>query len=305
MEITEISIYFVDDDGKKYITFPNRITWQGIEDLKVRHGSYNFNGQYLMNPIPEEDQVFDLNWLRYWKHYPQGLNIMFCVDPANTAKKRSDYTAISVHGWDRYQNWYVLDLYRDKLAHEAERAKKLFSMHKKWQQRSQTKIPVLYETVGFQILDKHYLDRKMIEDKYFFPIIELKGGQLHSTSKSTRIRAIQPYFEANTYDEGKKLYLPKNCFHYSQYEKRQVDMVQELIYEIQFFTPMMTHAHDDLIDTFTFPIYTDKFKNIMASPVKKQSKRPDALTYRDVIRSYAKSKNIMNKLPPKIIRAFS
>ena len=284
MRITDIPVTYEDEDKNHHLMFPERVTMEGLEALKREQGSYHYNSQMMLNPTPEEDQVFRLDWLLYWDILPYDLKIIICVDPANTAKRHSDYTAITVHGWDSNQNWYLLDMYRDKLTSESDRWKKLLSLHKKYQTRSKTRIKVLYETIGFQLLDKHYMERQMKATGYKFPIIELAGGKLHQTSKSVRIRAIQPYFESNTFDTGTKIYIPKQAPHFSHYENKKINMVQEFLYEYEFFTPLMTHSHDDIIDTFTFPLYYEKFKNIIGSSEPKAPEEQKGVTYRDIMK---------------------
>lgn len=267
MKIIQIPIYETIDN-KKHIIFKDRVTPELIANMEVRMGSYAFSCSNLLNPVPEADKKFRMAWVLKWKEIPPNLKIVICIDPANSKNKSSDYTAITVHGWDEKQNWYILDIYRDKLDLEDDRAKKIIELHKKWSRYSQMLPIVLYETINFQILDKHNLDRKMRSENYFFEIVEMKGGRMHKTSKMERIKSLQPYFEANEHQEAKKLYIPQNCYHYSQWEKKRIDMVQEFIYEFMFFTPNNTHKHDDILDTCTFPLYWDRFAYICADTTK-------------------------------------
>lgn len=268
----EIPIYNVIE-GKRYITFPSRVSDSSITAMIKDQGNYTFSCQNLLEPVAEGDKKFKLDWIRYWEEIPKALMIAFCIDPANTIKKRSDYTSISVHGWDSRQNWYFLDFFRDKLKSEDDRALKLFELHRKWKPFAQNNPPALYETIGFQVSDKHNIERKQKEFEYFFEVIEMKGGVMHNKSKMERIKALQPYFESNQYD-GKKIYIPKTAVHYSKFHQKQIDMVKEFLYEYEFFTPNNTHMHDDIMDTCTFPLYWDRFKNIKATDSGEESIKP-------------------------------
>lgn len=232
--------------------------------MKKDQGSYTFSCHNLLNPIAEGDKKFRMEWIRYWDVIPDDLVIIIPVDPANTIKKRSDYTAMTVHGFDSKQNWYILDLYRDKLESEDDRALKLFELHKKWKRRSQINPIALYEAVGFQISDKSNIERKQQEQDYYFEVFPMKGGALHKNSKVERIKSLQPYFERNQVGD-KSIFIPRTCKHYSKYHKREIDMTREFLYEYEFFTPNNTHLHDDLIDTLTFPLYWERFKHIRAN----------------------------------------
>jgi phage terminase large subunit-like protein len=175
-------------------TFPKRFPMQAIQDMRKAQGSYVFSGQNLLEPVSEEDQIFRIEWVKYFDKIPTDLKIVIAVDPASSSKKRSDFTAYTVHGWDNKQNWYRLDMYRDKLSID-QRAIKLFDIYKKWQNIAQNKIPILYETVGFQISDKQNIERLQKNYGLHLNIIEMGGGEMHKTSKMDRIRAQQPYFE--------------------------------------------------------------------------------------------------------------
>lgn len=268
MKIYEIPI-FHESEGKRNIIFPERVSESDLVKMESDHGPYTFSCQYLLNPIPESEKKFVMDWLLYWDELPKFLKILMCVDPANQVKKRSDYSAISVHGWDSHQNWYILDVFRDKFLNEDQRANKVIAMHKKWSKFSQISVKVLYETLGFQILDEHNLQRKMREKEYYFQVIQMAGGILHKTRKVDRITALQPYFARNKSNEPDrqkvKIYVPRTAIHYSIYNKQNVDMMQKgFLYEYMFFTPNSTHEHDDILDTCTFPLYWDGFKTIQA-----------------------------------------
>ena len=64
-----------------------------------------------------------------------GMNVYILYDPANTKKKASnhdpDYTAMIVVGLASDNNYYILDLVRDRL-NPTERVDKLFNLHMKW-----------------------------------------------------------------------------------------------------------------------------------------------------------------------------
>lgn len=246
--------------------FPERLPVDKISVLKKQLGSYIFSAQMLLNPIAKEDQVFKIEWIKYWDRIPDNLIIYIAVDPASTVKKKSDYSAFTVHGFDEKQNWYRLDMYRDKLSAD-QRISQLFRLYKKWQPYSQKPIKVLYETVGFQITDKQNIEREQSKHGLKIKIIEMGSGEMKKTAKVDRISAQQPYFERG------EVLIPKQSIHYSFYESKNIDMVQEFLNEYSFF-PKSTN-HDDLLDTGSFPMYCEDWKNLRASTEEKKPEIPN------------------------------
>jgi hypothetical protein len=104
-----------------------------IAEKRRDMGPYTFGSQLLLDPTFDRGQAFLDEWLCY---YEAGgdfsrMNKYLLVDPANSKKKTSDYTAMAVIGLGADENYYLLDAVRDRLS-LTERGDKLFALHKKW-----------------------------------------------------------------------------------------------------------------------------------------------------------------------------
>lgn len=74
--------------------------------------------EYLLNIIPDEDQVIDPRWIKYYDELPlqsrenEYLNTFICVDLAISEKASADYTAIvviHVYGFETKNRSYYID----------------------------------------------------------------------------------------------------------------------------------------------------------------------------------------------------
>lgn len=184
---------------------------------------------YQQEPRPDSGGEFKKEWMRHYRAKPTtGLNVYILVDPASKKKKKSDYTAALVVGLGRDQNYYVLDIVRDRLS-LTERADLLFKWHLKYKP-----LKVGYEEYGMQADIEHMQDR-MERENYRFNITPL-GGQL---AKEDRIRRLIPAFEAG------RIWFPETL-HYTQHTKEVRDLVNDFIEEE--FAPFPVGLHDDVID---------------------------------------------------------
>ena len=194
-------------------------------------GSYVFSAQMLCDPTVDRAQGFKYEWLRFYR--PQSdfsrLNKYLLVDPASEKKKTSDYTAMMVVGLGADQNYYVVDMVRDRL-NLPQRGDAVFALHRRWKP-----FGVGYEKYGM-MADVEYLKERMDRESYHFNVTEL-GGQ---TPKNDRIRRLVPVCEAG------RLWLPESL-HKVDYEGRVVDLVQAFIEEEYKAFPVA--SHDDMLDT--------------------------------------------------------
>ena len=192
-------------------------------------GSYTYACQMLQNPLADEAQGFRAEWLRSWPaDHAEGLNVYILVDPANEKKKTSDYTSMFVVGLGRDQNYYVLDMIRDRL-NLTERAKHLLMLHQRWRP-----IGVGYEHYGIQA-DIQHIEFVQGLQNYRFPITPLGG----SMPKNDRIRRLIPLFESG------RVFLPHGLVR-AGYDGRSVDLVRAFIDEEYTLFPVA--PHDDMLD---------------------------------------------------------
>jgi phage terminase large subunit-like protein len=201
-----------------------------LMDKRRAQGQYTFGTQMLLNPMGDSSQGFKREWLCWSASRPtrEGVNVYIIVDPANTKKKKSDWTCMWAIGAGRDRNYVVLDLVRDKL-NLKERADTLFELHEKW-----LPLGVGYEEYGMQA-DIQFIEHLQNERNYRFKITPLGG----SMSKPDRIKRLVPVFE-----EG-RMYLPRQK-HRTLYDGSTVNLIDSFVEEEYAAFPVA--VHDDMLD---------------------------------------------------------
>ena len=210
---------------------PTFLSQEALVKKRRDMGPYVFACQMLQNPKADETEGFSLGWLQHYRQLPEiGTgNRYILVDPASAKKKDSDYTAMWVLELREDQNYYAVDMVRDRL-NLTERAQRLFDLHRKWRP-----LKVGYERYGMQADIEHIKDRQEREG-YRFPIVELGG----STPKADRIKRLIPLFEQG------RMYLPES-HPATQYDGRNVDLVEQFVNEEYLAFPV--GHHDDSLDS--------------------------------------------------------
>ena len=203
-----------------------------IAEKRRDMGPFTFSAQLLLNPIADGVQGFKRDWLRHYGDIKGslGMNNYMLVDPATARKRDSDYTAIFVVGLHSDENYYVLDIVRDRLS-LTERAEAVMRLHRKWKP-----LEVRYEQYGL-MADTEYLRERMDRENYRFNLKEV-GGQ---TAKVDRIRRLIPLFETG------RVFLPEALTMVDR-EGRARDLVREFIEEEYAAFPV--GLHDDMLDAF-------------------------------------------------------
>lgn len=222
-------LYPATDDG----TFDgNPVLWEK-ETLRVKirdMGSFVAACQLMQNPRADSTQGFKREWLKWYddSHDGRNLNVYILCDPANSKKKKSDYTAMFVVGLGADKNYIILDMYRDKLS-LTERTSLLFHLHKKWNPKS-----VGYERYG-KDADISHIETVQERENYRFDVIEL-GGHV---SKLDRIRRLLPAFENN------RIYLPRRM-HKVLHDGKTIDIVETFL--VEEYDAFPVPVHDDCLD---------------------------------------------------------
>lgn len=206
---------------------------QEVLDEKKKQGSYIFSCQQLLNPIAEEDQTFRNEWKRFWMPAQAGwvgMNTYILVDPAGSKKRKlNDYTSMWVVGLNNDQNYYVIDIIRDKL-NLTERAAKLFDLHTKYKP-----LAVGYEEYSMQG-DIEHIKYEQEQRHYRFDITPLGGNKL---SKEDRIKGLVPLFEFG------RVYLPFSC-PYTDSQGKSSDLTR--VFFEQEYDAFPVLMHDDMLD---------------------------------------------------------
>lgn len=204
-------------------------TRKEIDKKRRKQGPYTFGTQMLLDPKGDSKQGFNREWLKYYKNMnPDGLNIYIVCDPANSKKKDSDFTVIEVVGLGPDENYYTLDVIRDRL-NLTERTEALIRLHRKWRP-----IATGYEKYG-KDADIEHIEHVQEQKNYRFDITPLGG----STRKEDRIAKLIPVFERGDW------YLPEQK-PYTNWEGRLVDLTEQFIEEEYVAFPVS--QHDDMLD---------------------------------------------------------
>lgn len=226
---------FTPDDD--HLLFPARLPQSILDQKRNDLGEYSYAGQFLQTPVPIGGGLFKDTWVKYYDEQTfnaSPCNIFILVDPANSKKKTSDWTAMQVVGLAPDNNYYLLDMVRDKL-NPTERIDRLFELHRKWNAKTSKPPRVGYESYSMQS-DIHYIQEKQKQDSYNFNLIPLGGG----IAKNERIGRLIPDMQ-----NGRWLF-PKGGIPYTDGRGIRFNLVEELIK-----TEMMTFPvskHDDCLD---------------------------------------------------------
>lgn len=220
--------YPATEDGSVEGT-PVLLSAKSLADKRRDMGPYIFGCQMLQNPKADETQGFKREWLKYADAGEgHGMNKYILVDPASEKKKGSDYTVMWVIGLGQDENYYHLEVIRDRLS-LTQRADTLIKLHRKWKPNG-----VGYEKYGMQA-DIEHIKAEQNRLNYRFDIVEL-GGQ---TPKADRIKRLVPKFEQG------KVYLKYNEFK-TNYEGKTEDLVDVFINNEYLAFPVP--LHDDMLD---------------------------------------------------------
>lgn len=223
------------------LLFPARLSRAILDQTALDMSEANYAGQYLQEPVPLGSGEFKEAWMQFYQAggvKPKEMNLVILVDAAGgeelnkKKKKTSDWTVMIVIGLAPDNNYYVLDMIRDRL-NPTERIDTLFMLHRKWNELTGKSPKVGYEKYGM-MTDTHYIKEKQRKEGYNFPIIEL-GGR---TMKEERIRRLIPDMQ------NIRWYYPATM-PYIDVEGRKFDLIIEMKGEMASFPRA---RWDDIID---------------------------------------------------------
>lgn len=230
---------------KGQLLFPARLTRAVLDEKRSDMHDYNFVGQYLQEPVPLGGGEFVDTWLNYYDSSGikvKEMNLYLICDPAGgeeikkKRKKKSDFTTFMVIGAAPDNNYYMLDMVRDRL-NPTERVNKLFELHRTWNGLAGKPPRVGYEKYGIQS-DTHYIKEKQKQEGYRFPLVELGGAM----EKNTRIRRMIPDLQQGRW------WFPA-VHNYTDHEGRTMDLVRELVRSEMGTFPRA--RYDDMLDAIT------------------------------------------------------
>ncbi len=216
---------------------------QAWAQLKTKQGPATIACQQLMNPAAGNEAMFRKEWLTFIDIRPSTLNVYIMCDPANSKKKDSDNTAMSVVGIDAGGNKYLLDGYRHKMGLR-ERWLAMRGLRKQWMSTPGVQlVKVGYERYGMQS-DLEYFEEQMQIDKEAFEIVELNWTSEGGQSKDDRVQRLQPDFM------GKRFYLAMVCMRKVEgggmepYETANQKKVREGGQAFRVFSPVKRKDHE-------------------------------------------------------------
>jgi phage terminase large subunit-like protein len=204
-----------------------------IKQKKADLGPYVFATQISLKPISEDNQKFELEWVKNYEEPPKPLNKYILVDPAGDGKRNhSSFTVMHVVGVDANRNKYLLDIVRDKLSLQERwmKLRDLYSKHDNVQ-------GVGYEKYSMQA-DIQYIEEKQQVENCVFPITELGG----SVNKNDRIKTLQPDLASG------KWYFPREYW-YTDVEGQFRDLMKEFLQDEYIHFPNV--AYKDMLDALS------------------------------------------------------
>jgi len=223
------------------LLMPSRLSREILDQTRLDMSEYNYVGQMLQEPVPAGGGELKEEWMQWYSPggiRPKEMNIAILVDAAGgeemnkKKKKTSDWTVMIVIGLAPDNNYYVLDMIRDRL-NPTERVETLFMLHRKWNDLCGKPPKVGYEKYGM-MTDTHYIREKQKFDSYNFGLVELGGNMM----KEERIRRLIPDMQ------NSRWYYPATLA-YVDCEGRKFDLIKEMIGEMASFPRA---RFDDILD---------------------------------------------------------
>jgi predicted phage terminase large subunit-like protein len=182
------------------LNFPWKLDQPEIERLRRQKDVKELTCQYQNEPVSSEDAPFKESFFRYYDRVPADCFYFVCSDPAASKEKRSDFSVVMCLAVDSKDDWYVVDIVRDRLG-PGELDKAIFDMCVKYNAKKAG-----VEGVAFQKYVKYLLDRRMAQCGRRFVVEALKPGNI---DKEVRIRRLEPRFRNGG------LYFPKTLLYKS------------------------------------------------------------------------------------------
>lgn len=178
----------IRDDGT--LLFPERLTPEFLARSRKVMGSYIFANQYQNEIIPDGEQTFKKEWLRYYLSLPELSFTYAFIDPAISEADTADFTAVSVVSVDVEQNWYVCHARRERI-NPSGIIDLAFKIYERF-----SPIVIGVEDVAFQRAIVHFAHEEMRRRNKHIPIMGVKRAT--DKTKEMRILSLVPRFEWGT-----------------------------------------------------------------------------------------------------------
>jgi predicted phage terminase large subunit-like protein len=217
------------NEEKNEALWPESFPLDRLQEIKSVLAPRDWEALYQQRPRAGTGGEFKRHWLQFYDDVnPKDLSVVMLVDPAAGKKANNDYTSIWVVGLGADDNYYILDMVRDRL-NLTERADTVFRLHRRWKP-----VEVRYERYGM-MADVEYLRQEMNRRTYRFALREVGGA----TSKIDRIRRLVPLFETN------RVWLPHEL-HYTGTDGKTRNLIDDFV-ELEYLA-FPVAQHDDMLD---------------------------------------------------------
>lgn len=171
--------------GAPVLLSPER--WEEVKRAQRR----TVAAQMLLNPVADNEAMFQSAWFRTYLIRPTFMNIYIMCDPSKGSTNRSDRTAIAVVGTDVAGNKYLLDGVRHRMK-LSERYTWLKRLYEKWSTATGVQSCLVgYERYG-QLNDLEVILEWQERDKVVFAIEELATPRTGGHSKKDRVERLEP-----------------------------------------------------------------------------------------------------------------
>lgn len=227
----------VNPDGS--LLFPERLSYEFLHNARKTMGTWLFANQYMNDILPEGEQPFKKEWIKYYETIPENCFTYAFIDPAISQQDTADYTALVVVKVDHMQNWYVQTATRYRIT-PTELVELVFRVVEHFSPQC-----IGIEEVAFQKALLYMVTEEMKRRGKIIPVKGVKAST--DKSKELRIMGIVPRFEFG------RVFLNKGLH----------DFEME-------YAQFPRGAHDDLLDSLA---YIDQIASYPQEP-KPDNKKP-------------------------------
>lgn len=175
----------IKEDGSLF--FPERLTKEFLESTRRTMGSFLFANQYQNEILPDGEQPFKKEWIRYYQKLPEVKYTFAFIDPAISQEQNADFTAAVVIDVGLDQNWYVKTAQRFKI-NPSEIVNLCFKIFDQF-----SPISIGIEDVAYQKALLYMLAEEMRRRNKVIPVTGINPGT--DRTKEMRILSLVPRFE--------------------------------------------------------------------------------------------------------------
>jgi predicted phage terminase large subunit-like protein len=182
--------FVTDAAGQPIPAFPERFSFQVLDELRKFKGQSEFSAQYLLDPVDAETTIFPRSKViilpRDQMPRPENLWVAMTFDPAMSQMGWADFSAFAIGGFDPENRLYLFDLQRGRwtVDEAIDRIYRAFN-------RLHPHVRLLgIDAVGFQRLYLREFTRAAETRGQYLPIMRL-DRTTSNKSKSDYIRPLE------------------------------------------------------------------------------------------------------------------